>query len=214
LTISSMLEGHTSPALQRIYVRDEVQGMVPHTFLRLLAEHLMAQGVDTIPLMPDDAMGRDAQQLGRYPAEDFCRLLLRAAEHLDDPSLGLHIGQLIRPRHLGALGYVLLACENLGGALLRIQRYHRLLHDINPVEYHVEGDAVVLQWGVARGRPGALFDEAGITAIVQFARVLGGVHLRPLAVDFVNPPPTLCKPFHDYFGCTVRWGQPVTRLAI
>jgi AraC-like DNA-binding protein len=195
-------------------VRDEVQGMVPNTFLRLLAEHLMAQGVDPAQWMPEDALRQDAQQLSRYPAEAFCQLLLRAAEHLGDPLLGLHIGQRIRPSHLGALGYVLLACENLGAALLRIQRYHRLLHDINPIEHHIEGDAVVLQWGVARGRPGALFDEAGITAIVQFARALSGAQLRPVAVDFVNPPPRVSKPFDDYFGCKVRWGQPVTRLAI
>jgi AraC-like DNA-binding protein len=209
-----MLTTRTSAALQRFHIRDEVQGMVPSTFLRLLAEHLMAQGVDPALLMPKDALRHDALQSSRYPAEAFCQLLLRTAEHLDDPLLGLHLGQRIQPSHMGALGYVLLACENLGAALMRIQRYHRLLNDINPIEHDIEGDAVVLRWGVARGRPGALFDEAGITAIVQFARALSGMHLLPLAVDFVNPPPSRPKPFHDYYGCAVRWNQPATRLAI
>ena len=203
-----------SPDFHRLHVRDAVQGMVPQTFLKVLAEHLQRQGVEPTSVMPAEALRWGLQHLGRYPAEAYCQLLLRAAERLNDPLLGLHLGQSIQPAHLGALGYVLLACENLGAALLRIQRYHRLLHDINPIQHHVEGDSMVLQWGVARGKPGALFDETGITAIVQFARSLCGRRLPVRGVDFVNPPPRQTQPFVDHFGCPVRWGQPVTRLVI
>ena len=203
-----------SPDFHRLHVRDAVQGMVPQTFLKVLAEHLQRQGVEPTSVMPAEALRWGLQHLGRYPAEAYCQLLLRAAERLNDPLLGLHLGQSIQPAHLGALGYVLLACENLGAALLRIQRYHRLLLDINPIQHHVEGDSMVLQWGVARGKPGALFDETGITAIVQFARSLCGRRLPVRGVDFVNPPPRQTQPFVDHFGCPVRWGQPVTRLVI
>ena len=202
------------PEFQRLHVRDAVQGMVPQTFLKVLAEHLQRHGVEPASVMPAEALTWRMQHLGRYPAEAYCQLLMRAAERLNDPLLGLHLGQSIQPAHLGALGYVLLACENLGAALLRIQRYHRLLHDINPIQHHVEGDSMVLQWGVARGKPGALFDETGITAIVQFARALCGRMLPVRAVDFVNPPPHQTQPFVEHFGCPVRWGQPVTRLVI
>ncbi len=203
-----------SPEFRRLHARDAVQGMVPQTFLRVLAEHLQRHGVEPASVMPAEALRSGQQHLGRYPAEAYCQLLLRAAERLNDPLLGLHLGQSIQPAHLGALGYVLLACENLGAALMRIQRYHRLLHDINPIQHHIEGDSMVLQWGVARGKPGALFDETGIAAIVQFARALCGRMLPVRAVDFVNPPPSQTQPFIDHFGCPVRWGQPVTRLVI
>ncbi|MBH1988037.1 MAG: AraC family transcriptional regulator [Burkholderiales bacterium] len=203
-----------SPELRRLHERDVVQGMVPQTFLRVLAEHLQRHGVAPASLMPPDALQPGQHHLGRHPAEAYCQLLLRAAERLNDPLLGLHLGQSIQPSHLGALGYVLLACENLGAALLRIQRYHRLLHDINPIQHHIEGDSMVLQWGVARGKPGALFDETGLTAIVQFARALCGRKLAVQAVDFVNPPPSQTAPFVEHFGCPVRWGQAVTRLVI
>jgi len=202
------------PCFARLHERDVVQGMVPQTFLRVLAEHLQRHGVEPASLMPAEALGPGVQHLGRYPAEAYCQLLLRAAERLGDPLLGLHLGQSIQPAHLGALGYVLLACENLGAALLRIQRYHRLLNDINPIQHHIEGDSMVLQWGVARGKPGALFDETGITAIVQFARGLCGRRLPVRAVDFVNPAPVDPQPFADHFGCPVRWEQPATRLVI
>ena len=202
------------PEFRRLHERDAIQGMVPQTFLRVLAEHLQRHGVAPSDLMPPDALQPGLQHLGRYPAEAFCQLLLRAAERLGDPLLGLHLGQSIQPAHLGALGYVLLACDSLGAALLRIQRYHRLLHDINPIQHHIEGDCMVLQWGVARGKPGALFDETGITAIIQFARALCGRTLPVRSVDFVNPPPTQTQAFVQHFGCPVRWGQPVTRIFI
>jgi len=217
LDIARPRERH--PDFQRLYVRDAVQGMVPQTFLTVLANHLSQQGIAPRTVLPPEALDASAHHLGRVPAEVFCQALLCAAEHLNDPLLGLHLGQHFQPSHLGALGYVLLACDNLGAALQRIQRYHRLLNDINPIQHHVEGDCLVLQWGVSEGKPGALFDETGITAIVQFARMLSGQSTHPVAVravDFVNPPPAPAAQavFHAYFGCPVRWGQPVTRLVI
>jgi AraC-like DNA-binding protein len=141
-------------------------------------------------------------------------MLLRAAERLQDPLLGLHLGQAIRPAHLGALGYLLQACENLGAVLIRIQRYHRLLNDINPIEYRIDGKRLELCWGIEHGKPGALFDEGGVTAFVELGRRLCEQMAPMQAVDFVNPPPSNPQPFHAYFGCTVRWGQPLTRLVM
>ncbi|RZL02921.1 MAG: AraC family transcriptional regulator [Rubrivivax sp.] len=198
----------------RLYERDAVQGMVPLTLVRVLRDHLLAQGVAPAEVLPARLKLDEADQLARFPAEAYCQLLIKAAERLHDPLLGLHLGQTIQPAHLGALGYVLLACENLGASLMRIQRYHRLVHDINPVQHRFEGGNLELQWGIAQGKPGALFDEAGITGIVQFGRDVCGQRLPLARVDFVNPPPADPRPYQVYFGCPVRFGQPITRLAI
>jgi AraC-like DNA-binding protein len=198
----------------RLYQRDSVPGMVPLMLVRVLGRYLQAQGVDPYEVLPRDLSLGEPDQLGRFAAEDYCQLLIKAAERLNDPLLGLHLGQSIQPAHLGALGYVLLACENLGAALLRIERYHRLLHDINPIQRQIEGHNLELQWGVSRGKPGALFDEAGITSIVQFGRELCGQRLPLAQVDFVNPPPADLRPYQAYFDCPLRFGQPITRLVI
>jgi AraC-like DNA-binding protein len=198
----------------RLYARDTVQGQVPHTFVHVLAAHLQAQGVSPGEVIPDSLALAGPQHLGRIPAEGYCQLLIAAAERLQDPLLGLHLGQSIQPSQLGALGYVLLACDNLGAALVRIQRYHRLVHDLNPIEHAVVGEHLELRWGVAHGKPGALFDEAGIAGIVHFGRALCGQQLPVHQVDFVNPPPGNLRPYTRFFGCPVRFGQDVTRLVI
>lgn len=205
---------HVRPLPARLYVRDAVQGMVPMTFLRMLASYLQARGVAPQELIPERYQLDGTQHLGRLPAQDYCQLLIQAAERLNDPLLGLHLGQAMQPAQLGALGYVLLASENLGAALMRIQRYHRLVHDINPIEHAVVGGQLELRWGTAHGKPGALFDEAGITSIVQFGRDLCGQNLPLSAVDFVNPPPADARPYTRYFGCPVRFAQTITRLVI
>jgi hypothetical protein len=198
----------------RLYQRDTVQGMVPLTLVRTLSLYLQDQGVPATEVVPARLKLGEANQLGRFPAEAYCQLLIQAAERLNDPLLGLHLGQVIQPAQLGALGYVLLACENLGAALMRIHRYHRLIHDLNPITHELSSAHLELQWGISRGKPGALFDEAGVTGIVQFGRGLCGMHVPLTQVDFVNPPPTDLRPYLAYFGCPVRFGQPLTRLVM
>lgn len=203
-----------SDDFQRLRSRSPVQGMVPQMLVHVLAQYLSDHGVPPCEVIGEAAaLGRDGPW-GRFPAERYCEFLLHSALRLRDPLLGLSLGQSIRPTHLGALGYVLQSCENLGAVLMRIQRYHRLLHDINPIEHEVTSRGLDIVWGVAHGRPGALFDESGVTAFVAFARRLTGEPLRPLNVDFVNPPPADTRPFVAYFGCPVHWSQPLTRLAL
>ncbi len=198
----------------RLYQRDVIHGMVPMTLVEVLRQHLITQGVPPSEVLPPDLLHSGGEPLGRIAAETYCELLIRAAERLRDPLLGLHLGQSLQPAQLGALGYVLLACDNLGAALMRIQRYHRLVHDINPIHHEVQGDQLSMQWGVSRGKPGALFDEAGLAGIVQFARNVSGQQLMLTLVDFVNPPPPDERPYHAFFGCPVRFGQPITRLVM
>lgn len=198
----------------RLYDRDVMQGMVPFSLVRVLGLHLAARGLVADEVLPAHVLHGDSQWFGRVHAEDYCQWLVRAAERLQDPLLGLHLGQALQPAHLGALGYVLTACDNLGAAMMRIQRYHRLVHDINPIEHVFIDGQLELRWGVSRGKPGALFDEAGVASIVQFGRSLCGQALALTAVDFVNPAPTDAAPYTRYFGCPVRFDQPATRLVM
>ena len=104
------------------------QGMVPSTYVRLLYEYLERRGLDAKKLLqspPPEAVDRG---LGRYPVERWRRLLEKASAQLDDPLLGLHLGRSITPAHFGVIGYVLLACGNLGAALHTTPRtLHRRL---------------------------------------------------------------------------------------
>lgn len=191
---------------------ERLQGMVPSTYVRLLYEYLERRGLDGALLLKEPAPRAADRGLDRYPVARWHELLEQAASVLNEPLLGLHLGRAITPAHLGVIGYVLLACGNLGAALQRLQQYQRLVYDVNPMHYRLEGNSAVLEWGVEAGRPGPLVDEAAIAALVQMARDLSGKSFAPEQVCFVNDAPPALKPYRDWFGCPVKFEQPRTVL--
>ncbi|MDP2228958.1 MAG: AraC family transcriptional regulator [Moraxellaceae bacterium] len=155
-----------------------------------------------------------ADGLGGFPIERWVTLLQRAADHLDDPLLGLHLGQCITPRHVGVLGYVLLASPNLASALTRLERYQRLVYDVTPMQRR-DGDGYIdMVWGAEQGRPGRLSDDTSITALVHFCRSLTREPVYPRAVHFLNPAPPDIRPYTAYFGCPVLFEQPETIVRV
>lgn len=57
-----------------------------------------------------------------------------------------------------------LACAMLGEALQRLERFHASVYDANPAQVQLGPQGVTVEWGVARGRPGALVDETAIAS--------------------------------------------------
>ncbi len=183
---------------------------VAASYVQLLFEHMTA-------------LGR-AEALGEPPAasEDFVALrrwqaLLEQARALDPgakSTFPLRLARGIAPRHFGVVGFAALACGTLGDALARLERYHRSVYDVNLATVRPSAQGLCIEWGVERGRPGALVDETALAALVQLTRELTGRHLRALSVDFVNRRPADVTPYEDFFGGPVRFDQPSTRLVL
>ncbi len=185
-------------------------GYVSSTYVQLLYAYLADKGLDAGSILGKPPPDTGDGGLGRYPISEWRELLETAAEKLGDPLLGLHLGQTISPAHIGVLGYIILACANLAEALLRLQRFYRLVYDAEPMQVRQEADAIVLQWGLDYGRPGELVDATAITALVQFARDITGKAASPSYISFINPEPENPAPYRDYFGCKVDFDQQTT----
>lgn len=147
------------------------------------------------------------------PVTSWAALLERAAHHLGDPLLGLHLGQTIQLRHLGVLGHVMLACDTLGAALQRLERYQRLIFDVAALSVRDVGDTLELAWATRPGQPGAYSDETGITALIQLCRDLVRNAPNPRRVHFVNAEPPELQAYRDYFGCPVSFAQSETLVS-
>lgn len=188
--------------------------IIPDTFVQMLFEYLEQQGH-----APESVLGLpwpvpQANGLGGIPIEQWVSLLERASTCLHDPLLGLHLGQTITPRHIGVLGYVLLASPNLASALTRLERYQRLVYDVTPM-HRRDGDGYIdLVWGDEQGRPGTLSDDTSITALMHFCRGLTQHPVYPREVHFLNPAPADVAPYREYFGCPVLFDQPETMVRV
>lgn len=186
----------------------DLHGMVPGSYVHLLSEYLHRQGVH-----PRLVLGAERVSVAeQIPVTLWRQWLASAAEQLNDPLLGLHLGQSVTAAHFGVMGYVLLSCPNLGAALTRMAEYERLLYDVNPMQQRLEGEEVVLEWGVARGRPGALVDECAIAMLAQFTRNILREPAKLNGICFVNETPANPQAYRDWFDCPVEFAASVTQL--
>jgi AraC-like DNA-binding protein len=186
------------------------ESRIATSYAQVLVEYLQDMGVDAAAVQAMVPQG-----LGHFVPLTVWQAMLARAELLDPrPALGLRIAQGIGARHFGVVGYAALACTTLGDALQRLERYHASVYDVNHARVSFAEQGLCVEWGVERGRPGALVDETAIASLVQLVRDMTGQPVVVQAVSFVNPPPSDLRPYEDFFGGTVQFDQPVTRLVL
>lgn len=183
---------------------------VAASYVQLLFEHMARLG-------RADALGAPPAPTEAFVSMRRWQALLDKARDIDPgpkSSFPLRLARGIAPRHFGIVGFAALACGTLAEALQRLERYHRSVYDANVAQVRPVAGGLCIEWGVERGRPGALVDETAIAALMQLTREFTGEAVRALAVDFVNPRPADVQAHEDFFGGPVRFGQPSTRVVL
>ncbi|RYY79748.1 MAG: AraC family transcriptional regulator [Moraxellaceae bacterium] len=162
--------------------------------------------------IPADCLNyHDAQ---RIPFTVWQQILHQVNEQYQQPALGLHIARRIEPAHIGIMGYLGLSCQNLGEALQRFERYHRLAYDCNDLQISITDNMVEISWGISAGKPGQLVDETAIALFRNIAeQLIQPTRLALSHVDFVNSPPNQTRIYEQYFGCAVTFNAVRTRIA-
>jgi AraC-like DNA-binding protein len=181
------------------------------SYAQLLYEYLETQGLDA-----ERVLGASKPEATQHfvPMNEWQTWLRRVDALEKRPALGLRIAEGIGARHFGVLGYAALACGTLAEALQRMERYHASVYDVNPARVLAVPEGIAIEWGVERGKPGALVDETAIASLVQLARDMTGRYWPVQSVAFVNPAPLSTQPYEDFFGGHVVFNAPVTRLVI
>ncbi|MFT4096686.1 MAG: AraC family transcriptional regulator [Rhodoblastus sp.] len=77
--------------------------------------------------------------------ENFLLLFDAAANMLDDPFFGLHVGERMRVVDAGGYGMALLACPTLRDTAAITMRYERLAHDLCRCELIEQGDVGIFR---------------------------------------------------------------------
>ena len=142
-------------------------------------------------------------------------LLLRAVTlrpHLLAP--GLLIGSRVQQRHVGVMGYVVLASRNLGEALQTYQRYERLFYGTDLVEVAPMGSEIEVRWPKELPSFNQLTDAVGISALVTFLRQQVDSPLALSLVSFVNAAPSAEEHaiYEEFFACPVHFDDTYTRI--
>lgn len=177
----------------------------------LLSDWLDQEGLDAGPLRV--ALARWASR-DNVPVQVWRDLLAqglalvpgRVAPELD-------VGACVLPGHVGVLGYLVLASDTLGEAMLAYQRYETLFYGTRLAEIEVIGDQVEMRWPPSDNELGQQADGAAIAALVTFMRRQIDRAPPPLAVSFLERvEDEAASVYEAFFGCPVTWQDSHVRV--
>ncbi len=177
-----------------------VSARLAHLVLALARAH----GADADALAKD--VGFDpAQPLtadSRIPLELEERMWAEAARRTGDPLFGLHGGMRYQPGAFDVFDYVCRAASNLRGAIERVVRYNRLLHDVAEFSLEENGDKAIVRHRFRAGIPGPTPHAADFTAASSVAavRLWTGMAIRARRVALPHAAPDDRTEYETFFG--------------
>lgn len=187
-------------------------------YVRLLTDHCSLNGLAPQRLLAEvglpDTVLDDLD--ARLPFADFTKMMICAADWLQDPNLGLHLGQAFRPGYLGVQGIALLACPTVRDLVPRMVRYAALIHNACSDEVEERDGQWILHWRSnlpGNADPGRHHVELNFASIAVTARWLTGVQQAPSWVSFRHCPPATTHEHEALFACPLRFGAEQNAIA-
>jgi AraC-like DNA-binding protein len=174
-------------------------------------------GVDPAPLFLEEniRIKLPVDPCERLPYEKIDRLRAEAADLCDDEAFGLRAAKVFAPSQLGALGHAFLVSLTLRKAFMRLERFIRVVNEqaVVRVEESRQFLEVTLKLDAASANE-FVRDDAGLALVTKLCRMLSGDKFRLQAVNFKHAQPRDTKPYFEYFGCELFFGQPENQLLI
>lgn len=177
----------------------------------LLADWLDQQGLDAGPLRVALARwaARDSVPVPVWRdllAQGLALVPGRAAPELD-------VGACVLPGHVGVLGYLVLASDTLGEAMLAYQRYETLFYGASLAEIEVIGDQAEMRWPPSDNELGQQADGTAIAALVTFMRRQIDQPPPPSAISFLESVDAeTARAYEAFFGCPITWNDSHVRV--
>lgn len=142
------------------------------------------------------------------------RMLNHMAEMLDDPCIGLHMGEEAQLAWWDVLGYAWANARNFHQILLLQNRYIRLMNDATQWALEQSDGRVsdILTEMGAEPEPARHLIERNIAAAVRISSRLLGVEFKPDEIHFRHARPDITVEHERILGAPLKFGQPDNRI--
>lgn len=129
-------------------------------------------------------------------------------------SLGLAVGEAVRPQGLHQLGYALMSCETVGEALALNLRFQSLVMGQGQFDTTLTDDTVTLCWRPDGASPALLrpINESILASWVRFGQWITGSSATPMGVTFCHAKPPDLSAYHRIFQCPLTFEGPTNSL--
>lgn len=191
-------------------------GSVAISFLRVLVDYAYHHELDSERLFEDCGIPRDwlQQPSRRIDGRRVALLFDTAAERLNDPLFGLHLGQFAKPWHYDALGYLLLSTETYADALQQYLKYEPIVNDMGHTHAELDGNRLMLIWTREDAPETPRIAEENLARWLTIGRWLAQRKPRPRAVYFQHSAQDNPAEYERLFECPVHFNQSYTGLEL
>jgi len=189
-------------------------------FFRLLTDYASSQNLPIEKLLEKTNIRAELldDPNARIPFGDFDRLCALVAERLDDPCLGLKLGQNVRPGHLGSHGLAMMSCATAAELIQQAARYSALTIDAGYNVFERRGTEYIRYWRSnipGRKSLGRLHDELQQAALIGLARWFSNRHdLKPNWASFQHSRPPELHEYEAVFRCPLRFDATETAISM
>nr|WP_135475551.1 AraC family transcriptional regulator [Candidatus Chloroploca mongolica] len=166
----------------------------------------MAEGRGSASRPPADQVRSPDAYL---PVETYLHIQDSAAQYVNDPYFGLHMGEFAQPGSWSILGYLMMNCKTLGEAFEKSGRYQRIIGNLITGRAELSLGKVRLVYFTPPHAPPMSRHcfESTFSSSVRLVRTLSGLPLNPLEVAFIYPEPASRTEYERIFNCPVCFGQ-------
>lgn len=158
----------------------------------------------------------------KIPIEQYFQLLLSASELVNDPHLGIRVGQYSGLASFDVLGKALENTQKnkatLAKALQQMMLLERLVHRLGDSRVEMEGDHVRLIWRARfqQHKASRLVGESILAGIIHLAQTLAGRLIPILDVTFAHEQPAIYSErlYQQAFKAQCRFSQKYNSLLL
>ena len=183
-------------------------------FMRLLELH----GVDAERFVRDGGYAPELLRdpAARLPSDAVDVAACAAAARIADPAFALRAARCWHPSDLGALGYAWLASSTLRTALMRLERYARILGERAQLRMESGPAGLRVVFDPRRKDPlvAALGADYAMSLVMALCRMNFGDALRPVEVALRRPRPQDASPWDRFYGRRVDFGARVNAFVL
>lgn len=182
------------------------------------------RGVDANALLQQVGLDLSSatDPMARFPAHLGLAFWQKALAQIDEELIGMEVAlQQFMPLNFNALGYALMASENLGQMYLRLSRYAHIVTDAADIRFEVDegagrlsisGDTTLLGT-VDDATRWSIFDYAVLT-VVRGSRLLYGRDFMPLEIRLQRRQPKAHAKLEKVLRCVPIYGSDTNTLVV
>lgn len=200
------MTAHDAPPLQQLTASS--------LYIEYILDYALSRGCDLTGALIE--LGVTEEQLNdpaaRIPLTVEQALLERGIAGTGDPLFGLHMGEQIRPRFMGSLGYASMSSARLRDAITLMLPYQRVTTEFGTTHAAEQADRYVIHWEDApatRGLPQSRQRvENYFAACITFGRWITGSAENPAEIRFAHAAPADTAELAEYrriFRCPVHF---------